>query len=163
MAKKSRRVTRRGGVQSLTEPQMQGVQSDLSDPSTHVLLEPNTPVPESIISKGSRLHKSAETKPEDKKVGMLPTPVRKAGRKTRRRVRRGGGLGENSATWPPDNSAFGAKIGSPENTDNLLGYGGKGGKRRRFTRKQCKKFKCKNMGFTQKASCRPYKNCYRKK
>ena len=35
----------------------------------------------------------------------------------------------------------------------------KGG--RRFTRKQCKKFTCKTMGFTQKASCRPYKNCYR--
>jgi len=35
----------------------------------------------------------------------------------------------------------------------------KGG--RRFTRKQCKKFKCSKMGFTQKASCRPYKNCYR--
>jgi hypothetical protein len=37
----------------------------------------------------------------------------------------------------------------------------KGG--RRFTRKQCKKFKCAKMGFTQKASCRPYKNCYRSK
>jgi len=35
----------------------------------------------------------------------------------------------------------------------------KGG--RRFTRKQCKKFTCAKMGFTQKASCRPYKNCYR--
>jgi len=34
---------------------------------------------------------------------------------------------------------------------------------RRFTRKQCKKFTCKKMGFTQKASCRPYKNCYRQK
>jgi hypothetical protein len=32
---------------------------------------------------------------------------------------------------------------------------------RRFTRKQCKKFTCAKMGFTQKASCRPYKNCYR--
>uniref|UniRef100_A0A6C0CH08 Uncharacterized protein n=1 Tax=viral metagenome TaxID=1070528 RepID=A0A6C0CH08_9ZZZZ len=32
---------------------------------------------------------------------------------------------------------------------------------RRFTRKQCKTFKCSKMGFTQKASCRPYKNCYR--
>lgn len=37
----------------------------------------------------------------------------------------------------------------------------KGG--RRFTRKQCKKFTCKKMGFTQKASCRPYKNCYKSK
>ena len=34
---------------------------------------------------------------------------------------------------------------------------------RRFTRKQCKKFTCKKMGFTQKASCRPYKNCYKPK
>ena len=33
---------------------------------------------------------------------------------------------------------------------------------RRFTRKQCKTFKCAKMGFTQKASCRPYKNCYRR-
>jgi hypothetical protein len=89
--------------------------------------------------------------------------AKKHSRRARRVTRRGGGLGENSATWPPDNSSFGAKIGSPENTDNLLGYVAKAGKRRRFTRKQCKKFKCKNMGFTQKASCRPYKNCYRKK
>ena len=37
----------------------------------------------------------------------------------------------------------------------------KGG--RRFTRKQCKTFTCAKMGFTQKASCRPYKNCYRQK
>ena len=56
----------------------------------------------------------------------------------RRKTRRGGGLGENSATWPPDKSSFGAKIGSPENTDNLIGYGGKGGKRRR-TRKSLKR------------------------
>jgi hypothetical protein len=34
---------------------------------------------------------------------------------------------------------------------------------RRFTRKQCKKFTCAKMGFTQKASCRPYKNCYKSK
>jgi hypothetical protein len=48
----------------------------------------------------------------------------------RRKTRRGGGLGENSATWPPDKSSFASKIGSPENTDNLIGFG-KGGKRRR--------------------------------
>ena len=59
-------------------------------------------------------------------------------RVTRRRARRGGGLGENSATWPPDKSSFGAKIGSPENTDNLIGYATKGGKRRR-TRKSLKR------------------------
>ena len=72
--------------------------------------------------------------PEDRKVEMTPTQVRKAGRKTRRRkTRRGGGLGENSATWPPDKSSFGPKIGSPENTDNLIGYGGK--RRRSLKRK----------------------------
>jgi hypothetical protein len=44
----------------------------------------------------------------------------------------------------------------------------KGGRRktRRFkmarlmTRKYCKKTPCRRMGFTQRASCRPYKNCY---
>jgi len=77
--------------------------------------------------------------------------------------KRGGGLGETSATWPQDNSAFGRFVGSPLNADNLeFEKSVKGGKRR-FTRKQCKKFSCKKMGFSQKASCRPYKNCYRKK
>ena len=56
--------------------------------------------------------------------------------------RRGGGLGENSATWPPDKSSFGPKIGSPENTDNLIGFGTKGGKRRR-TRKTRRSLKRK--------------------
>ena len=45
-----------------------------------------------------------------------------------------------------------------------------GGRRktRRFNKKRlmskayCKKTPCKKMGFTQKASCRPWKNCYRK-
>ena len=38
-----------------------------------------------------------------------------------------------------------------------------GGKtrRRKMSRKYCKKTPCRKMGFTQKASCRPYKNCYR--
>ena len=35
-----------------------------------------------------------------------------------------------------------------------------GGKRRKYSRKYCKKTPCKKMGFTQKASCRPYKNCF---
>ena len=41
-----------------------------------------------------------------------------------------------------------------------------GGKTRRFkkkrlmSRKYCKKTPCRRMGFTQRASCRPYKNCY---
>jgi hypothetical protein len=56
---------------------------------------------------------------------------RKATRKTRRRSVKGGGLGENSATWAPDKSSFGPKIGSPENTENLIGFGTKGGKRRK--------------------------------
>ncbi len=53
---------------------------------------------------------------------------------------------------------------------NLKGPGSKpserGGRTRRFKKKRlmskayCKKTPCKRMGFTQKASCRPYKNCY---
>lgn len=40
-----------------------------------------------------------------------------------------------------------------------------GGKRRwkmprKMTRRYCKKTSCRKMGFTQKASCRPWKNCY---
>jgi hypothetical protein len=35
-----------------------------------------------------------------------------------------------------------------------------GRKTRKYSRKYCKKTACKKMGFTQKASCRPYKNCY---
>jgi hypothetical protein len=35
-------------------------------------------------------------------------------------------------------------------------------KKRLMTRKYCKKTACKKMGFTQRASCRPWKNCYRK-
>ena len=31
---------------------------------------------------------------------------------------------------------------------------------RRFTRKHCMKKPCRKMGFTEKASCRPWKNCY---
>lgn len=34
---------------------------------------------------------------------------------------------------------------------------------RKMTRKYCKKTPCKKMGFTQKASCRPWKNCYKNK
>jgi hypothetical protein len=65
---------------------------------------------------------------------MAKKHSRRATRRRKTHKRRGGGLGENSATWPPDNSAFGSKIGSPENTDNLLGYVAKGGKRRRTRR-----------------------------
>lgn len=42
--------------------------------------------------------------------------------------------------------------------------GAAGGKRwkmpRKMTRRYCKKTSCRKMGFTQKASCRPWKNCY---
>jgi hypothetical protein len=31
---------------------------------------------------------------------------------------------------------------------------------RRMSKKYCKKTTCRKMGFSQKASCRPYKNCY---
>lgn len=33
-------------------------------------------------------------------------------------------------------------------------------KKRLMSKSYCKKTACKKMGFTQKASCRPYKNCY---
>jgi hypothetical protein len=65
----------------------------------------------------------------------------------------------------PDASAIvmelGGQVGPPgsEPAGGAKKKNKKGG--RRFTRKQCKKFKCAKMGFTQKASCRPYKNCYR--
>ena len=32
---------------------------------------------------------------------------------------------------------------------------------RKYSRKYCKKTPCKRMGFTQRSSCRPYKNCFR--
>jgi hypothetical protein len=59
----------------------------------------------------------------------------------------------------PATPAPGAPMGTPSN---------RGGRktRRRFkkhrlmSRKYCKKTPCRRMGFTQKASCRPYKNCY---
>jgi len=35
-----------------------------------------------------------------------------------------------------------------------------GGRKRKMTRRYCRKTKCRKMGFTQKASCRPWKNCY---
>ena len=36
-------------------------------------------------------------------------------------------------------------------------------KPRLMSNSYCKKTPCKKMGFTQKASCRPYKNCYVKR
>ena len=37
---------------------------------------------------------------------------------------------------------------------------GKFSKKRKYSQSYCKKTPCDKMGFTQKASCRPYKNCY---
>lgn len=34
-------------------------------------------------------------------------------------------------------------------------------KPRKYSKSYCKKTPCDKMGFTQKASCRPYKNCYK--
>jgi len=34
-------------------------------------------------------------------------------------------------------------------------------KPRKYSKSYCEKTPCKDMGFTQKASCRPYKNCYK--
>ena len=33
-------------------------------------------------------------------------------------------------------------------------------KKRKMSKSYCKKTPCNKMGFSQKASCRPYKNCY---
>jgi hypothetical protein len=34
-------------------------------------------------------------------------------------------------------------------------------KPRKWSASYCKKTSCAEMGFSQKASCRPYKNCYK--
>ena len=33
---------------------------------------------------------------------------------------------------------------------------------RKYSKSYCKKTSCKKMGFTQRSSCRPYKNCFQK-
>jgi len=33
-------------------------------------------------------------------------------------------------------------------------------KKRKMSKSYCEKTSCSDMGFSQKASCRPYKNCY---
>ena len=33
---------------------------------------------------------------------------------------------------------------------------------RKMSKSYCEKTPCEDMGFSQKASCRPYKNCYSK-
>lgn len=72
-------------------------------------------------------------------------------------------------------AAQAAKLGNPGYVPNPLPPSpyqpptpsSRGGRtRRRFKKKRlmshkyCKKTPCRHMGFTQKASCRPYKNCY---
>lgn len=34
-------------------------------------------------------------------------------------------------------------------------------KPRKYSKSYCESTPCEKMGFTQKASCRPYKNCYK--
>ncbi len=34
-------------------------------------------------------------------------------------------------------------------------------KPRKYSKSYCESTPCNKMGFTQKASCRPYKNCYK--
>jgi hypothetical protein len=34
-------------------------------------------------------------------------------------------------------------------------------KPRKYSKSYCESTPCDDMGFTQKASCRPYKNCYK--
>lgn len=36
-------------------------------------------------------------------------------------------------------------------------------KPRKYSKSYCEKTPCGKMGFSQKASCRPYKNCYKSK
>ena len=38
---------------------------------------------------------------------------------------------------------------------------GKYKKPRKYSKSYCESTPCNKMGFTQKASCRPYKNCYK--
>jgi hypothetical protein len=45
---------------------------------------------------------------------------------------------------------------SNSNSNIQMSHGG-----RRFSKTYCKKRLCRKMGFTERASCRPYKNCYR--
>jgi hypothetical protein len=75
----------------------------------------------------------------------------------------------NAAAAPAAASATGRDGLPPDVTRNIaamLGLPKKGGSRRKprrlMSKKYCKRTPCRNMGFTQKASCRPTKNCYRK-
>ena len=56
----------------------------------------------------------------------MPKKTQKRSRRSRRRtIRRrrskhGGGIGATAASWSPADSAFGRKVGSPENTADAL-------------------------------------------
>ena len=90
------------------------------------------------IRTNPEIQKLALTKGVDLKKWAEPIlrQAKDAGRRTRKH--RGGGLGPTSATWPPDNSSFGANIGSPVNTDNIQFEAKTGGKRRK-TKKNTRK------------------------
>lgn len=34
---------------------------------------------------------------------------------------------------------------------------------RKYSKSYCRKTACKKMGFTQRSSCRPYKNCFKQR
>ena len=40
-------------------------------------------------------------------------------------------------------------------------FKGKSTKKRKYSKSYCESTPCNDMGFSQKASCRPYKNCYK--
>ena len=84
----------------------------------------------------------------------------------------GGGVytetGREQSALPPVRHPRGIPTGiskDPTFTTVTATYGPKkAGRRwkmpRKMTRRYCKKTPCKRMGFTQRASCRPWKNCY---
>ena len=47
-----------------------------------------------------------------------------------------------------------------QNQSQSLGEDSKFKKPRKMSKSYCKKTPCNKMGFSQKASCRPHKNCY---
>jgi hypothetical protein len=151
MAKKNsrsaRRTRRRGGdLKSMTNEQMQ-MKGPTHDGVPILEADDVSFMPPHLQSSFAVRN---SMKPEDQKVAMAPSQVRKAGRKTRRRTRtrkakRGGFIPEGGKAFithapfaPPDN-AFGSFVGTPENTDNsftLHPSGKTGGKRRRLVKRK---------------------------
>ena len=66
--------------------------------------------------------------------------------------------------WTASKTAIG-KIAEdknlPEDIEGVIKKFGGRKKKRLMSRKYCKKTPCRKMGFTQRASCRPYKNCFK--